>query len=216
MSRNAPITTLSVETFTAALSALAADDPALAAWLQRYGPPTPWWRPAGYSTLARLIVEQQVSLASARAVCRRLEQLGALTDPARLLHHPDAVLRAAGLSRQKLAYLRALATALVQGELDLEELESLADNEVRQRLVALKGIGPWTAEVYLLMALRRPDAWPASDLGLLVALKNLYRLPARPTAHQAQELAERWRPHRSAVSWLLWHGYLVELGLPRP
>lgn len=186
MSRNAPITTLSVETFTAALSALAADDPALAAWLQRYGPPTPWWRPAGYSTLARLIVEQQVSLASARAVCRRLEQLG------------------------------ALATALVQGELDLEELESLADNEVRQRLVALKGIGPWTAEVYLLMALRRPDAWPASDLGLLVALKNLYRLPARPTAHQAQELAERWRPHRSAVSWLLWHGYLVELGLPRP
>lgn len=210
------IHTLCPDSFADALATLGRSDSALADWQARYGTPRPWWRPAGYRTLVRIIIEQQVSLASARAVFDRLDRTGALSDPICLLALSETDLRAAGLSRQKQTYLRALATELAAGTLDLDALGSLPDDAARQRLLAVSGIGPWTADVYLLMGLRRADAWPASDLGLLVAMQRLRQLPTRPSAAQAGSLATRWQPYRSAACWMLWHGYLTQLGLPQP
>jgi DNA-3-methyladenine glycosylase II len=132
----------------------------------RHGPPPLWARPPGFGTLIHIILEQQVSLASARAAYDRLVlRLGELT-PRGVLESTDEELRADGFSRQKNRYVRALAAALEDGALDLVAVAALDDAEVRTALVALPGIGPWTAEVYLLSALRRPDTWPTGDIAL--------------------------------------------------
>jgi DNA-3-methyladenine glycosylase II len=193
---------------------LANRDPDLASIYARIGLPPLWAREPGFPTLVHIILEQQVSLASARAAFDKLRaEVNPLT-PEGLLELDDETLRRLGFSRQKSLYTRFLANAIVSGSLDVEGLAELPDEEVRAQLVALKGIGPWSAEVYLLMALRRADAWPAGDLGLQVAAQSIKRLPARPDTATLHELAESWRPWRAVAARLLWHHYLSKPGTP--
>lgn len=172
--------------------------------------PPEWFRAQGFPTLIHIILEQQVSLASANAAFTRLLALAAPSPltPERFLELDDAQLKGVGFSRQKTAYGRHLARAIVDGELDLEALGALEDASVKAELLKLKGIGEWTADIYLLRALRRPDAWPAKDLALMIAAQEVKRLPARPTHVKLETLAEPWRPHRAIAARLLWHYYL--------
>lgn len=202
------LTPLDETTLHSGLDELARRDPDLAGLLQRLGPPPLWARPPGFGTLIHIILEQQVSLASARAAYDRLQAAVNPLTPARLLELDDATLRAVGFSRQKSVYARHLAEALLAGTLDLAALATLDDDAVRAHLQAVKGIGPWTAEIYLLMALGRADAWPVGDLGLVVALQEIKRLDQRPDAATLSALAEGWRPWRAVAARLLWHHYL--------
>lgn len=197
-------------TFAAAVASLCERDPDLAAIVDRHGLPEFWAREPGLGTLVLLILEQQVSLASARAAYRRLVgRLGEVTTGG-ILASTDEELRADGFSRQKARYVRALAAALEDGSLDLDAVALLADAEARVALVALPGIGPWTAEVYLLSALRRPDTWPVGDIALQEGARRARRLEARPTPDELSAIGEGWRPHRASAARLLWHLYLSE------
>lgn len=188
--------------------ALSEVDPDLARVAQAYGPPPVWEREEGFATLVLTILEQQVSLASALAAFERLRAAAAVVTPESFLSFDDAQLRAFGFSRQKALYCRLLARAILDGELDLRRLPSLSDDEARAELTRLKGVGAWTAEIYLLRALLRPDAWPAGDLALQLAAQSVKRLPARPTAAELDALAEAWRPLRAVAARLLWLHYL--------
>ena len=200
---------LTPQGFGRAVSALVARDGDLAAIVAQHGRPRFWHREPGFPTLVLIILEQQVSLASARATYdRMLEQVGGRLDPARLLELSDKSLRAAGCSRQKTRYCRVLAAAVAAGELPLDELDGLPDEEARARLQTIVGIGRWTADVYLLSALRRPDVWPVGDLALVVALQRIKGLTARPTPAAMTRAGENWRPWRSVAARLLWHDYL--------
>jgi DNA-3-methyladenine glycosylase II len=161
-----------------------------------------------------LILEQQVSLASARAAFDRLvAQVGGPVTPEALLGLDDATLRAIGFSRQKTRYARALATSLLDG-FALSALGRLSDDEVRRALTAHPGIGRWTAEVYLTMCLRRPDVWPHGDLALATSATHVLGLAVRPSFDELEAIAERWRPWRAVAARILWHDYLRERGLP--
>ena len=196
--------------FSVAATHLVANDPALAAIVDRHGLPAFWAREPGLETLVLLILEQQVSLASARAAYDRLvARLGALTT-AGILRSTDVELRADGFSRQKARYVRALASAIEDGTLDLTAVGALDDDAVRLALVALPGIGPWTAEVYLLSALRRPDTWPVGDIALQEAARRALGLEVRPTPEELGRIGDAWRPHRASAARLLWHLYLSE------
>jgi DNA-3-methyladenine glycosylase II len=199
---------LNPETLALGLETLAQRDADLAAVLVRLGPPPLWTREPGFPSLLRIILEQQVSLASARATFERLSALATPLTPASFLALDEETLRAAGFSRQKSRYGRELAQAILTGQLDLDALGDLPDEEVRAALIAIPGIGPWTAEIYLLMALHRADAWPASDLGVIVGLQQVKGLPHRPSREEADRLAEPWRPWRSVATRLLWYNYL--------
>jgi len=189
------------------LAAVAALDADLAGVLDRHGPPPPRDRPPGFATLFSIVVQQQVSLASARAIWARLEQgLGAMK-PARILACDSAELCALGLSRPKARYALALAEAVDSGQLDLGGLAGLDDEQAIAALTAVTGIGRWTAEIYLLSALRRPDVWPAADLALMVAAQDLKGLPERPDATAMTALSQAWRPWRTFAARLLWHHY---------
>ena len=202
---NAPLTEASLHRAVAELSQR---DDDLAQIVERHGPPPLWAREPGFATLVLLILEQQVSLASARAAFNRLEaSIGAVT-PAGVLALADEELRAVGFSRQKSGYARSLAEAVVADRFDPAQLAALDDDGVRTALTALKGIGPWTAEIYLLMVLRRPDAWPVGDLALATAAQQVKRLAQRPTPADLLALAEAWRPWRAVAARLLWHHYL--------
>ena len=189
------------------VAVLVRKDRKLASIVDAYGAPPPWQRPPGFATLLRIILEQQVSLASARAVYERLRSITAV-QPAALLALSDQQLKQAGFSRQKIAYSRNLARAIASNQLDLAALELLDNEEVRSHLTAIKGIGPWTANIYLLMVLQRPDIWPQGDLALQIAIQRLYNLVQRPSATEAAAMAQRWQPRRSAATKLLWHFYL--------
>lgn len=196
--------------FAATATALCKADPALAAIVEAHGLPAFWAREPGLETLVLLILEQQVSLASARAAYTRLEtRLGGLST-AGILRSSDEELRADGFSRQKARYVRALATAIEDGSLDLAAVATLDDDAVRRALVALPGIGPWTADVYLLSALRRPDVWPVGDIALQEAARRVRGLGTRPTPDELDVIGEAWRPHRASAARLLWHLYLSE------
>lgn len=187
---------------------LAARDPDLARLLKDDGVPPLWGRKTGFETLLRIVLEQQVSLASGRAVYLRLrDTLGTLTS-ATLLARDVETIRGSGVTRQKTRYLRLIAEQIRDGELDLPGLSRLDDDAVRKRLTAITGIGPWTAEVYLLMALRRPDAWPAGDIALAEAARGLKGLPERPGPETLTRLAEAWRPWRATAARMLWQRYL--------
>lgn len=201
-------TTLDEELLAQGVAELSARDADLAAIHARLGLPPLWAREPGFPTLVHIILEQQVSLASARATFDKLRALVNPLTPAGVLALDDETLRGIGFSRQKTAYVRHLAHSIVTGSLDIDALEALPDDQVRSQLVALKGIGPWSAEVYLLMALRRADAWPAGDLGLIVAAQVIKRLPQRPDPAMLTEIAEAWRPWRAVAARLLWHHYL--------
>ena len=196
--------------FRRAAGELAARDTALAMIVERHGLPEFWARPPGFATLLLLILEQQVSLASARAAFGRVDaRVGGVT-PRRLLSLSDDELREDGFSRQKTRYARALAEALQGGTLDLDAVGRLDDVAARRELIALPGIGPWTAEVYLLSALRRPDTWPTGDIALQEATRRALGLAERPSPAELEEVGARWRPHRATAARLLWHLYLSE------
>ncbi len=192
---------LTRRTLLVAVRELAETDPALAASVERFGPPPLWAREPSFATLVHLILEQQVSLASAKAAFDRLgTALAGDVVPNGFLELSDAELRAIGFSRQKAGYARDLATALADG-FDLEGLGTLSDDEVRARLMGLRGIGRWTADIYLIMCLRRPDVWPHGDQALATAARELLELPAQPTfdALEEQELAHGEPP--STAEW---------------
>lgn len=205
---------LPVDQLHASLRALAAIEPAFARGIERVGLPEPRVSDPGYSTLLRTIVGQQVSVHAARAVWGRLEEaLGEIADPARLTAASDETLRAAGLSRQKTGYARSLAELVGTGALDLAHLPD-DDEEAIADLVRIKGIGRWSAEIYLLFAEGRPDIWPAGDLAVQIETGRLLGLPERPSEKETRDLAERWRPHRGAAAIFTWHHYKSDMGAP--
>jgi DNA-3-methyladenine glycosylase II len=199
---------LTEKTLAIAVRRLAARDVDLRTTVERFGSPPLWDRPSGFPTLVHIILEQQVSLASAAAAFGRLEaRLGTLT-PAGFLELTDAELLGIGFSRQKARYARALASAVEDATLDIGGLGALDDEAVERELVALPGIGPWTATIYRLMVLRRPDAWPASDIALAQSLAEVRGLAERPSPGDMLAIAETWRPWRAVAARILWHGYL--------
>jgi len=189
-----------------AIAHLRAADPVLADVIDAVGPYDLTPSPQGFHALADAIVSQQISIKAAAAIMGRLEQLLGEVAPARLLAVEPEELRAIGLSGQKARYLRDLAERTAVGGLDLAALPALDDAAVIAQLTAVKGIGRWTAEIYLMFALGRPDVLPAEDLGLRYAVQQFYQLPAPPTPAEVRRIGEAWRPHRSVASWYLWRG----------
>jgi DNA-3-methyladenine glycosylase II len=205
---------LTVRTLRRAARELGAADPRLGASVERYGPPPLWSREPSYATLVHLILEQQVSLASAQAAFDRLRAaLDGSVEPAPLLDLTDEELRAIGFSRQKAGYARTLASAMLDG-FDLGALGAMPDDQVRQALIAMPGIGPWTADIYLTMCLLRPDVWPHGDLALATSARDLLALNERPTFAELGRIAQRWHPYRAVAARILWHDYLQRRGLP--
>jgi len=189
------------------LDALAALDPMVADSIARLGYPAPRLREPGYETLLRTIVGQQVSVAAAASVWGKLEAaVGAGCPPEALLERDFDTLRACGLSRQKQGYARSLAELVTSGALDLHALPA-DDEEAIAALVQIKGIGRWSAEIYLLFAEGRRDIWPAGDLAVQIAIGQLKGLPERPSEKDTRTLGEAWRPHRSAMALMAWHHY---------
>ena len=186
---------------------LAANDPALGASVERFGPPPLWAREPSFATLVHLILEQQVSLASALAAFDRLKVATGDVMPATFLTLGDRTLREIGFSRQKAGYARDLAIALNDG-FDLAALDRTADDAVRRSLIGFRGIGRWTADVYLTMCLLRPDVWPHGDQALATGVMELLALPERPTFDELEALAERWHPFRAVAARIVWHHYL--------
>jgi len=195
------------QSIKSAVQALAEREPAFAAVVDRHGVPEPRNSEPGATTLLRTIVGQQVSVAAARSMWAKLEAaFGSPPDLHRLLAASDEELRAAGMSRQKSGYIRSLAELVISGELDLANLPA-DDEEAIALLTRIKGIGRWSAEIYLLFAEGRADVFPAGDLAVMVELGRLMGLADRPSEKQLRELAEAWRPHRGAAAVLAWHSY---------
>jgi DNA-3-methyladenine glycosylase II len=194
-----------------AVSALTARDRGLARIVTRHGPPPLWRRRPGFATLARIILEQQVSLAAAQTLFKRVgrEVRGGWT-PSAINRVSERGLRAHGLTRQKARYVATLADALVRDEFSLTKVSRASDDDARTMLESLPGIGPWTSNVYLLFALRRPDIWPPGDLALHKAIATMRRLADSPSSDEAAHLALRWKPYRSVAARILWHGYLSD------
>ena len=189
------------------LDAVASHDPLVARAVDRVGYPQERIRPTGFRTLLRTIVGQQVSVAAAASVWNRMEaELGAEMHAHELLARDFDTLRACGLSRQKQGYARSLCELVASGQLDLDALPA-DDEEAIAELTRIKGIGRWSAEIYLLFAEGRKDIWPAGDLAVQVACGKLLDLAERPTEKEARALAEKWRPHRSAMAIFTWHAY---------
>jgi DNA-3-methyladenine glycosylase II len=198
---------LTAEQLHGGLEEVAKRDPAIARALEIAGHPEPRIRDRGYRTLLRTIVGQQVSVAAASSMWRKLEAaLGEDMPPETLLAADFDTLRACGLSRQKQGYVRSLCELVLSRELDLGNLPA-DDEEAIARLTLIKGIGRWSAEIYLLFAEGRPDIWPAGDLAVQAGIGRIMGLPERPSEKQARALAEPWRPHRGAVAILTWHCY---------
>lgn len=194
-----------------AVKILSARDADLARVIQLYGPPPLWAREPGFATLVWIILEQQVSLASAKATFQKLSATIPVI-PKDFLKLDDATLRAIGFSRQKTAYVRHLSRAILDG-FDLDGLQHLDDAKVKTRLIELKGIGSWTADIYLLMVLSRPDVWPVGDLALQIAVQRLKGLSVRPTALELEAIGQPWKPWRAVAARILWHFYL---SAPKP
>ena len=195
------------ESIRSAVEELARREQAFAGVLERLGHPEPRASERGAQTLLRTIVGQQVSVAAARSMWAKMtRKYGEPVDLAALAEASDEELREAGLSRQKAGYARSLATLVRSGELDLDALPD-DDEEAVALLTRIKGIGRWSAEIYLLFAEGRPDAFPAGDLAVQIELGRLLGLAERPTEKRLRELAEHWRPHRGAAAVLAWHSY---------
>lgn len=203
-----PLLVLTPESFQRGLRILARRDPDLRRIVKQFGPPPMWTRKPGFSTLIFLILEQQVSLASARAAMNRLLAAASPLTPSRFLELDDVALKTIGFSRQKTAYGRYLAQTILEGRLNLGALNKMNDDAVRAELIKIKGIGRWTADNYLLMALRRSNVFPSGDLALAVAVQQVKRLKTRPTPKQLDAIGLRWQPWRAVATRLLWHYYL--------
>ena len=201
---------LSRVTLLKGLDELTERDADLARIASTYGPPPLWEREPGFHTLIHIILEQQVSLSSAKAAYHRLEDVIRPLAPENFLSLTDEELKRIGFSRQKTRYSRELAHAILDGRLDLARLDELEDEEAKEQLMKVKGIGSWTADIYLLMALGRPDIWPKGDLALEVALQRVKGWLRRPTPEEAREISASWQPWRAVAARLLWHFYLSE------
>ncbi|MDZ8109607.1 MAG: DNA-3-methyladenine glycosylase [Nostoc sp. DedQUE12a] len=199
---------LTEESFSRGLMVLASLDNDLAQILETLGPPPIWSREPGFATLVWIILEQQVSLAAAKAIFTRLSGVVVTLTPENFLTLDDAQLKGIGFSRQKILYCRGLADAIASGQLDLSKLSRMNETAIRTQLKRLKGIGDWTVDIYLLMALQRPDVFPKGDLGLAIALQKLKNLGTRPTPAQLEVMTQHWRPWRAIAARLLWHYYL--------
>jgi DNA-3-methyladenine glycosylase II len=206
------ISRLDKKSYADGLRILARRDRRLASIINHYGPAPMWVRKPGFSTLVYIILEQQVSLASAKAAFTRLVGKMESVTPEKFLSLSAPTLKTIGFSRQKMGYCRGLARSIVDGHLDLRVVGRMSDDDARRELIAHKGIGPWTADIYLLMALKRSDVWPASDLALIVGAAEALHLDQRPTREKLETIGEKWRPWRSIAARLLWHYYLSTRG----
>ncbi len=196
---------------------LAKVDPQLAIVLDHHGVPPMWGREPGFASLVHIILEQQVSLASAQAAFDRLQAAsgeGAKREVSsgRFLTLDAGQLKAIGFSRQKAGYAQHLALAIEEKGFDPYLLAEMPDQDVRAELLKLKGIGDWTADIYLIMVLRRPDVWPHGDIALATSLAETHQLPSRPTFDELDQFAERWRPWRAVAARFLWLAYLAKRG----
>ena len=192
-----------------ATQSLASIDKDMALILEKHGVPPLWAREPGFTTLIRIILEQQVSLASADTMFRRLQaNIDPLTATTVIAAGSD-FLRSLGITRQKATYFINVAEAVRSGDLDFEKIGGESDESAIATLTSIKGIGPWTAKIYLLMALRRPDVWPVGDIALATALKNLKGWPAKPTQPELTEIAKAWSPYRATAARMLWNYYLI-------
>ena len=202
------IQSLTDKTFSDAVATLCAQDAILQQLVETYGPPPFWHRPEGFSSLILIMLEQKISLASAKAVYDRLvAAVGTLT-PQSVLALEDITLRELGFSWQKVTYAKNIAQAIASEQLDLDRLSLASNEEVMKSLTQIKGVGPWTAEVYLLMSLRRPDIWPIGDLALVRAIQDLHELKEWPSKQYLTDVGEPWSPWRSVATRILWHFYL--------
>jgi DNA-3-methyladenine glycosylase II len=199
---------LTAETLAEGIADLRRRDAHLAAVVERFGSPPLWDRPPGFATLVQIILEQQVSLSAGRAAYGRLERLAGDVAPECVAALSEAELRTAGLTRQKSAYIRALAQAIVAGEFDPDGLAALDDDDARGALIKLKGVGAWTADIYLLMALGRADIWPSGDLALVAAIREVKRLRSLPSSDRIGRITRAWSPWRAVAARVLWHHYL--------
>jgi DNA-3-methyladenine glycosylase II len=191
-----------------ATDALAKADPDLGAIVAEFGPPPLWARRPGFATLVRIILEQQVSLAAAKTMYERLDAHASGVTPDAIAALGEPGLRRLGFTRQKAQYSHGLAVAVRDGALDLGGIARAGDGDGMSRLLAMRGLGPWSVDIYYLMALRRPDVWPRGDLALAIAVHRVKRMRARPDYAALTRFAERWAPWRSVAARILWHHYL--------
>ncbi len=203
-----PFINVDNRTLKRAVTQLSAAHPEIERIVTLYGPPPLWRREPGFASLIYTILEQQVSLASARSAFLKLLEVTAELTPALFLQLDDGELRAVGFSRQKAAYCRNLAGLILDGKLDLEALEQMGDDQIRVELMKVKGIGRWTADVYLLHSLGRPDIWPAGDLALRVGFQEAAGLNERPTEDYLDRIGAVYAPWRSVAARVFWHSYL--------
>jgi len=201
-------TRLTLQSLATAAAALAARDPHLAAIHRAHGTPPMWARRPGFPTLVGIVLEQQVSLVSARAMFGRLKVNIEPFNAEGFINAGEMHLRSLGVTRQKAHYCVQVAQAFTNGH--LERIGKMNDEDAHARLLSIKGVGPWTANIYLLMALRRPDIWPDGDVALASALGKLRNMKTRPSFPELAKIAERWLPYRSVAARMLWQYYLAE------
>ena len=205
--------TYSKENFHSICHQLAEKDADLKKIIDDYGLPPMWSRPAVFQTLVLTILEQQVSLASAYAAFKKLKEKTGFVTPIKILALRDAELKACYFSRQKIIYVRALANAIVSKKISLRKLSQSTNDEIREILKQVKGIGDWTVDVYLIHALQRSDLFPLGDIALVNSLKHVKQLPAATTKEEMLAIAENWRPYRTVACMLLWHAYIERKGI---
>jgi DNA-3-methyladenine glycosylase II len=203
------ISTFNKNNFTGYCDELSAKDKDLGKIIHRHGYPPLWSRKPGFETLVHIILEQQVSLASAKAALDKLKLRIPVT-PRKILQLTDEEMKGCYFSRQKTLYARHLAEAVLSGSFAIQALNKLKDDEVRTAMKKIKGIGDWTADVYLMMALQRTDCFPAGDIALVKSIKAVKGLPANCPKGDILAVADKWRPYRTIAAYLLWHSYLSE------
>ncbi len=203
---------LTERTYYLGISELSARDKNLANVVSKWGNPPFWTHPTGFSGIVLAILSQQVSLESAQATFSKLENSIGSINPEEFLSLDDSKLLAIGFSRQKASYVRGIAQEIIAGELDLDDLEAMDNDLARKRLMELRGVGPWTADTYLLFALRRSDAWPSGDLALEKAVQEVKGWSTIPSTEEVDRIADHWRPWRAVAARILWHYYLNERG----
>ena len=204
---------LNLKTLAQGVEHIARVDAILAGVVRKHGPPPLWARDPGFPTLVQIILEQQVSLASAKAAYAKLCRVAHPLIPEKFLDLDDRALKDAGFSRQKMYYCRELAKAVLDGSLRFDTLGELDDDAVREELIKIKGIGPWSADIYLLEVLLRPDIWPVGDLALATSLMELKGLSGRPDEAELSQIGNSWKPWRAVAARILWHSYLSERGI---
>ena len=211
--RKLMIQTFTPDNYQSFCDILGKADPDLQNIIDTYGYPPFWSRTNSFESLVHIILEQQLSLASANAALNKLKEHVQEITPARILLLTDEEMRACYVSRQKNGYIKYMAEAILSGQLNLEEFPALPDDEIRTKLTALKGIGNWTADVYMISALHRADIFPIGDLAAVNALKRVKNLPKETPQEQLLEIASKWQPYRTLAAKLLWHYYLTS---PKP